>query len=290
MAALQRAEQPDNEYLLISQRGVTALLRRLGVVPPELEHLRLRAACGYEPVPTARAVRAILATADPGPVCGPALDDAPVVDFSGADPPPPATQPAIGRYLEDRRVYTSAAFEAELPGRATDAAPRRRHLPGGRRADPRSARRDRARRRVPPRRQGLGRHRRARPRDAGRRSASTRSTATSRRPAPSGLAPGDAIARGDVVGRLGDETENGGWAPHLHLQLLTTDLGRGARRPRRRHARRARRVGVRQPRPEPAARAARRRPRRSRRARRASCARRAARRSPARSASPTPSR
>ncbi len=42
------------------------------------------------------------------------------------------------------------------------------------------------------------------------------------------LAPGAAVRRGDVIGRLGDERENGGWAPHLHLQLLTTDLGRGA--------------------------------------------------------------
>jgi Ser/Thr protein kinase RdoA (MazF antagonist) len=48
LAAIQRAEQPDNEYLLISQRGVTALLARLGTVPPELDVLRLRAACGYE--------------------------------------------------------------------------------------------------------------------------------------------------------------------------------------------------------------------------------------------------
>ena len=116
MAALQRAEQPDNEYLLISQQGVTALLERLGAAPPELELLRLRDACGYEAVPTAHAVRAHLRLAGAGPVCGPALADAPVIDFSGDDPPPPAVEPALGRYLEDRRVYDSAAFEAELPG------------------------------------------------------------------------------------------------------------------------------------------------------------------------------
>ena len=116
MAARQRREQPGNDYLLISQDGVTALLGRIGAVPPELEHLRLRDACGYEAVPTARAVRGFLATAEIGPVCGPPLDRAPVIDFSGDDPPPPAVAPAIGRYLEDRRVYDSGAFEAELPG------------------------------------------------------------------------------------------------------------------------------------------------------------------------------
>jgi 4-aminobutyrate aminotransferase-like enzyme/Ser/Thr protein kinase RdoA (MazF antagonist) len=227
MAALQRAEQPDNEYLLISQRGVTALRRRLGDLPGELEHLRLRAACGYEPVPTARAVRQYLATAEPGPVCGPALDDAPVLDFTGADPPPPATLPAIGRYLEDRRVYTSAAFEAELPGeRRTLHLGVDVFLPAG---EPILA-----------------------PLDGTVRDAAHRPAAKDwggivvlDHETPEGivfhtlyghlsaagierLAPGDAIRRGDVVGELGDEAENGGWAPHLHLQLLTTDLGRGA--------------------------------------------------------------
>jgi len=30
---------------------------------------------------------------------------------------------------------------------------------------------------------------------------------------------GNAIARGDVIGDLGDEHENGGWPPHVHFQL-----------------------------------------------------------------------
>lgn len=32
-------------------------------------------------------------------------------------------------------------------------------------------------------------------------------------------AVGEAFARGDVLGELGDEGENGGWPPHLHFQL-----------------------------------------------------------------------
>jgi len=33
--------------------------------------------------------------------------------------------------------------------------------------------------------------------------------------------PGQAVAAGDVVGFIGDHTVNGGWAPHVHLQIIT---------------------------------------------------------------------
>ena len=227
MAALQRAEQPGNEYLLISQRGVTALLDRLGPVPHELELLRLRAACGYEPVPTARAVRAHLQLHAAGPVCGPALAGAPVIDFSGADPPPPATRPALGRYLEDRRVYDAPAFEAELPGeRRTLHLGVDVFLPAG---EPILAPLDGTVRDVAFRPD---------PRDWGGVVVLDHETADGvrfhtlyghlSRESAERLAAGEALRRGDVVGRLGTEDENGGWAPHLHLQLLTTDLGRGS--------------------------------------------------------------
>ncbi len=226
MAALQHAEQPDNAYVLISQRGVTALLQRLGVAASELERLRLRAACGYEPVPHARAVRAYLATADAGPVCGSPLDDAPAIDFSGHGPPP-GGGPALGRYLEDRRLYTSAAFEAELAGER-----RTLHLgvdivlPPG---EPILAPLD-----------GIVRDAKFRPaaQDWGGVVVLDHLTPDGTRfhtlyghldrASTERLPVGRALARGATIGHLGDERENGGWAPHLHLQLLTTDLGRGA--------------------------------------------------------------
>ncbi|WP_170410082.1 aminotransferase class III-fold pyridoxal phosphate-dependent enzyme [Ruegeria atlantica] len=38
------------------------------------------------------------------------------------------------------------------------------------------------------------------------------------------LKPGDPVAQGAAFARLGDATQNGGWAPHVHFQLaLTTD-------------------------------------------------------------------
>lgn len=38
---------------------------------------------------------------------------------------------------------------------------------------------------------------------------------------PGLLRVGDAVARGQVIAHLGDWHENGGWAPHLHFQIIT---------------------------------------------------------------------
>ena len=37
------------------------------------------------------------------------------------------------------------------------------------------------------------------------------------------LAPGRRVRPGDVIGRLGDASVNGGWPPHLHLQVIALD-------------------------------------------------------------------
>ena len=37
--------------------------------------------------------------------------------------------------------------------------------------------------------------------------------------------PGDSVNAGDVVGWLGNRSENGNWHPHLHYQLCTVDPG-----------------------------------------------------------------
>ncbi len=39
------------------------------------------------------------------------------------------------------------------------------------------------------------------------------------------LGKGQSLKRGDLVGWLGDETENGNWPPHLHYQLSFDDPG-----------------------------------------------------------------
>ena len=67
MAARQHAADPDNDYLLISQSGVTETLARLAGEDPDLAHFRFRDTCGYEASPTARRVRQLLESARRGP-------------------------------------------------------------------------------------------------------------------------------------------------------------------------------------------------------------------------------
>jgi murein DD-endopeptidase MepM/ murein hydrolase activator NlpD len=38
------------------------------------------------------------------------------------------------------------------------------------------------------------------------------------------IAQGDVIKAGEAIGYIGDNTENGGWSPHLHFQIMTTML------------------------------------------------------------------
>jgi len=40
-----------------------------------------------------------------------------------------------------------------------------------------------------------------------------------------GLYAGKAVARGERIGRIGDSDVNGGWPPHLHLQIIGDLLG-----------------------------------------------------------------
>jgi 4-aminobutyrate aminotransferase-like enzyme/Ser/Thr protein kinase RdoA (MazF antagonist) len=46
-----------------------------------------------------------------------------------------------------------------------------------------------------------------------------------------GLSQGQAIALGEVFARLGTPEENGGWPPHLHLQIITDLLGHAGNYP-----------------------------------------------------------
>ena len=46
-----------------------------------------------------------------------------------------------------------------------------------------------------------------------------------------GLAIGQRVARGEPFATLGDVSVNGGWTPHLHLQLFTDQLGLGTELP-----------------------------------------------------------
>ncbi|HSK11251.1 MAG TPA: aminotransferase class III-fold pyridoxal phosphate-dependent enzyme, partial [Vicinamibacterales bacterium] len=58
MAARQGEAAPGNEYLQISQQQVWRLIEKLDAVPPAWAHYAFRHACGLEPCPSAPAVRA----------------------------------------------------------------------------------------------------------------------------------------------------------------------------------------------------------------------------------------
>ncbi|MEJ5246600.1 MAG: aminotransferase class III-fold pyridoxal phosphate-dependent enzyme [Caldilinea sp.] len=55
-AAVQRSQRPDNHYLSISERAAWAALEKLVQIHPRLAHYALRAACGLTPVPQAPAL------------------------------------------------------------------------------------------------------------------------------------------------------------------------------------------------------------------------------------------
>ena len=109
MAERQFAAAPDNEYLLISQRGVKETLERLEHEDPQLAHFRFRDACGYEASPNARRVRQWLALHDAAPVMDGDWASAPVLDLGGGMPPVEGL--AIGRYDEQRSIYIAPEFQ-----------------------------------------------------------------------------------------------------------------------------------------------------------------------------------
>lgn len=138
MSAQQRAAEPDNAYLSISEQDAWRTLEAFRRLNPRLVHYRLRAALGWEPVPGSPAVRGWLAAHASelhAPVRG---EGTPVVfDFSVAsldwdadsiavpghaeDAIWKACDPAVGvgRWNEPRLAYTGSAYETASGERRT---------------------------------------------------------------------------------------------------------------------------------------------------------------------------
>lgn len=120
-SAVQYAADPANDYLLISQGDIPRLLLGLCAMSPSLVLAHLRDACGFEPSPTSRAVRAFLQANQGYPVVAPCRNPL-LIDWSiGSTAPRSAeyissqmalaeSDVAVGRYGEDRDVYTDEAF------------------------------------------------------------------------------------------------------------------------------------------------------------------------------------
>lgn len=208
MAARQHAAAPDNDYLLISQAGVRETLARLEGEDARLAMFRFRDACGYEASPKARRIRQHLATTTAHPVMEGDWASAPVLDLSAEMPPVDGL--AIGRYDEERAIYTAPEFQTP------DGRWRTRHMavdlfaPAG---TPVYAPFD-----------GVVevRENRNRRGDYGGLLVLRHGDFWTLHGHldPSTLASGE-VRAGQEIARLGAAEVNGGWEPHLHLQVFT---------------------------------------------------------------------
>jgi 4-aminobutyrate aminotransferase-like enzyme len=261
-SAYQRAVDPENTYLQVSDAPAWALLGRLADTPPALAHYTFRAACGLPACPQTPAVEAWLRThdhemasvVDADLTGGKAL----VLDLSvgsrdlGNFPDFAATIPftdqvvarmaeagaavGVGRYDEARPIYTTDAYRVEgndgPEWRAVHVGLDLFMEPGS----PVFAPLD-----------GVVHsfQDNAAPRDYGPTIILEHTVTGS---AGDGSAPLDPltfytlyghlsadslpplheglpVARGARIGSIGDAAENGGWPPHLHFQIITDLLG-----------------------------------------------------------------
>jgi hypothetical protein len=242
MAAIQSASQPDNDYLNISQAHFNKLIAVLATTSPELSHFRFRTACGYEAVPTSRAVRQYLMSgrAKTGDVVFPPLNETPKVwfDWSVNNTGAPQTSEeidiamreagallAIGHYCEDRDVYKGDAYEVAGENRRTTHLGVDLFAPAG---TPVYAALDGV---VEMFNDNFA------PLDYGPVIVLRHETDEGipfwtlyghlSRPSLVPLFVGKEISAGEQIATMGEEFENVGWAPHTHFQLLTSLCGMG---------------------------------------------------------------
>ncbi len=138
-ASYQQQIEPDNQYLQISARPAWALLEQLASVPPQWAEARFRQACNLAPWPAMAAVTDWLAANQPSfaPVVQPdpssshvlvldlsigSLDLGNLADFSDSHDMDAAifgwmrrsgASTGIGRYNEPRLIYRAPMFRAE---------------------------------------------------------------------------------------------------------------------------------------------------------------------------------
>jgi len=245
-SAMMQKARPDDPYVVVSEAPAWRFLERAHALPDALMAARLRVACGLPASEAATRVAQWLdqARGSFAPVLGTSLDAAPtgalsvVASVTPRDPFRMTAEEAqdvgaafapgttwLGLYGEPRLIYTDAAFrlgphrgsdrrtvhlgiDVFMPAGTAVCAPldgvveiveyRDRHLDYG------------------------GMVILAHTTPAGDRFRTLYGHLT--RESVARLAPGQRVARGDAFAALGAPGENGGWAPHLHLQLaLITD-------------------------------------------------------------------
>jgi 4-aminobutyrate aminotransferase-like enzyme/Ser/Thr protein kinase RdoA (MazF antagonist) len=242
-AVEQRAADPDNAYLDTSQPQIRDLIKTLE--PNELLVARFRDACGYRPIPQEREIVNWLlsTTGEPMLRTDPATARIHTIDWTADGPAElnmehgaQAVDAAIreqrnacgatlslGKYREDRVVYRSEAFDNGHERRSVHMAidlfaaakePVFAPFDGLVKAvEFRGAELDYGGVALLEHRTGSGTPFWLLVGHLGRRSVDE-------------LHAGKTIQRGEPIGRVGPPEENGGWPPHIHVQLFTTLLGR----------------------------------------------------------------
>src|SRR6266849_3045033 len=255
----QRASvKPEDSYVPVSERPAWEALTRLAKIHPRFAHYTFREACGLDAVPQSEALRKWLSgnAQAAASVLDVDLRTAPslVFDFSvgstflGTDPS--AADPAvltdkifaamkrtgasvgIGRYDEARPIYTSALFGAS--GNPTEER-RTIHLgidlqvaPGSSVRAPLDGVVHSMANNAAPLDYGpvvILRHSLPNYRGEGQKFFTLYGHLTTQTLA--GLRIGQKIARGEKFAEVGTTPENGGWAPHLHFQIITDLLDCG---------------------------------------------------------------
>lgn len=247
-SGLGKLARPEDPYVVVSERSAWAFLEAMGAYPEDYVHARLRLACGLAAHPSGEAVAAHIAAVPAAAVLAVRLVEAPVLDLSigGAGSPDDPQRfdiaalerhidtvardgVALGRYAEPRLIYTAPAFVTET---CTGRERRTVHLgldvfvPAGSVV---CAPYDGTIFDIAIRSDDL---------DYGGVIVLEHRTA--------GDVPfytlyghlahtvglqhqlGSRVAAGDPIGTVGAADENGGWPPHLHLQLGLTTLDRGS--------------------------------------------------------------
>ncbi|MFT7501790.1 MAG: 4-aminobutyrate aminotransferase-like enzyme/Ser/Thr protein kinase RdoA (MazF antagonist) [Gammaproteobacteria bacterium] len=229
IAELQVREQAGNaDYLLVSQAAITDAVALLAAIPHAVAHATYRDACGYVPIPSQRNIEKFFGSPnfDPAPIVTADLSEAQILDWSGdsdRNAEIPDDRPSLGRYAEVRSIYDTDSFATTSGERRTlhlgidifvpDGQPACSPLAGHiHSCDVRD---------LPGDYGGVVILEYRTPDDipfwllVGHLDhASVKQ-----------LTPGQRVERGAVFARVGGRSENGGWAPHLHVQLFTDLLG-----------------------------------------------------------------
>ncbi|HSR95559.1 MAG TPA: phosphotransferase, partial [Kofleriaceae bacterium] len=259
LAAHQRRQHPDNDYLNVSQAALGRTLPRLARIPFGIAAATVRSACGLEPFEASARVRGWLAARAGtfAPVLGIDLRSEPalVLDLStgsalvggdARDNDEPAftervfgamrragVRVAVGRYDEPRLLYVTPAFAA---GDGTLSEHRTIHLgldlfaaagtPVHAPLDGEVVFADEQKIRLDYGGVIVLRHRT----DDGAGGGSEFFTLYGHlsRASFARLEIGQRVARGEPIARLGTPEENGGWTPHIHLQIICDFLGWGS--------------------------------------------------------------